>query len=190
MSRHALLMVGLLFGLAGQGAAARREPGDGVRVPYAGRTRGAAGLAAAADLSATSYDCSHEQSGVFGVNPCTGNPISEITRVACRGTLSVRPDGIVIDAHYNTSVRGLWKDEVTGERFLLTGSGVVAFADTAAADLLTLTAQFRGRARGKHYDIGADWDGIIHFGPNFEVLAEAGVPKNSFSESLTCLKTR
>lgn len=71
------------------------------------------GLGLFGNASVESYDCSHEQSGFIAVNPCTGDNITEEATVACRGTLSVRPDGVVVDAHYNTNVSSIWTDTGT-----------------------------------------------------------------------------
>lgn len=188
MTRRMALIFAILFGLAvARPADCTSKPKDR-RLPYAKRVESAWGSASSGNASVKSYDCSHEQSGFIAVNPCTGNDITEEATVACRGTLSVRPDGVVVDAHYNTKVSSIWTDTGTGEVFELTGSGLVIFTNANSNDAITV--QFKGRARGRRQNIAVDWHGLIAFDGATGEVTEVGVPGPSFSDGLTCVDGR
>jgi hypothetical protein len=185
VTRRVVLIFAILFGLAVCGWADRPSKLKGRHLPYAKRVESAWGSASSGTASVESYDCSHEQSGFIAVNPCTGNDITEEATVACRGTLSVRPDGVVVDADYNTKVSSIWTDTGTGEVFELTGSGLVVFTNANSNDAITV--QFKGRARGRRQDIAVDWHGLIAFDGQTGEVTEVGVPGPSFSDGLTCV---
>lgn len=185
MTRRVIVIFAILFGLAVCGWANGPWKLKGRRLPYAKRVESPWGSASSGNASVESYDCSHQQSGFIAVNPCTGNDITEEATVTCRGTLSVRSDGVVVDADYNTKVSSIWTDTGTGEVFELTGSGLVVFTTANSNDAITV--QFKGRARGHRRDIAVDWHGLIAFDGATGEVTEVGVPGPSFSDGLTCV---
>jgi hypothetical protein len=164
------------------------------RAPYARhssheiRSVPATGSATDGVSSIEAYDCSFTQSGFIAVNPCTGNDMTETATVQCIGTYSVRPDGVVVDAGYNSSVHSIWTDTGTGDVFVLSGRGIVVQTENHAAnDVVSILIEFRGLARGKRQDIRGDWHGLVVIDGQTGDVTELGVPGPTFSDGLTCV---